>query len=440
MENFNLKKLKTLNPSDAKEYIIKYFVPLTDGNHAKYEDGRYIIKEKTEIKESYFNRISKELNNYYFKEYDELKSVVYLLNKPLFFDDKINLCPRRKYEFNKDYKPSDKIQKKLDFYLNFMLTVLCSNRKDCYDFLLKWISNTIKGNKNNSCLYLKGIQGIGKSTFFEFMAKHVLGEQLCLETGSDPIRTKFNEILGGKLLVSIEELENFSKSEWESISSTLKRMITSPRINLQNKGTKAYESNNMNNYILCSNNDAIKDDEGRRYFILDVSTHRVGDEAYFKQLYDDCFDDEVGEAFFQYAYSIDITGYNPQKYPLTQAKLDSFSKRLDSVYKFLKEKYIFENLDLKVLSSELYTEYKGFSIDSKKPYGREDFHKKLSEVGIIKVKRSNFYYDVKHSDLLKIADKYHWIHDLDEYQPIKDKKPELTDDELLELELENLSK
>ncbi len=74
-------------------------------------------------------------------------------------------------------------------------------------------------------------------------------------------------------------------------------MITSPRINLQNKGTKAYEIDNINYYILCSNNDAIKDNEGRRYFILDIPTHGLDGEVFFKEKYDECLCDEFGEAF-----------------------------------------------------------------------------------------------------------------------------------------------
>ena len=42
----------------------------------------------------------------------------------------------------------------------------------------------------------------------------------------------------------------------------------------ENKYEKPYEARNMNNYAILSNNDAIKDDEGRRYFILDISGHR----------------------------------------------------------------------------------------------------------------------------------------------------------------------
>ena len=412
--NFSLSKIKTLSPIEAKEYIINYFVPLSNGNHAMLINGKYEIKEEQEIKRSYFNRMPKELYNYYFKEFTEVKTVVYEVNKPTFFDDKINLCPPMKYTYDETYKPTEEVNKKLEFVLDYMKEILCSNRYDCYQFLLKWVSNMVKGNKNNSCLYLKGIQGAGKSSLFVFLSKHVLGSQLCLETGSDPIRTKFNEILGGKLLVCIEELENFSKAEWESISSTLKRQITSDRITLQNKCTKAYESTNINNYILCSNNDAVKDDDGRRYFILDIATHKVGQHDYYQKLYNECFTDEVGKAFFHYIMKLDTTNFNPQNFPLTQSKLDSISKRLDSVYKFIKDRYILTYRNIDCSYKQLYEKYKLYT---NKPVGREDFHKKLLEVGITKVKKENkYHYAISHTVLMNIARNKNWLHELDEFE------------------------
>jgi hypothetical protein len=413
--NFQLSKIKTLSPVDAKDYITKYFVPLSNGNHAMLIDGVYTIKDDQEIKRSYFNRMQKELCNYYFKEFTEVKTIAYEINKPTFYDDKINLCPPMLYQYNEEYKPTKQVQEKLNFLLNYMKEILCSNKQDCYDFLLKWVSNMLKGNKNNSCLYLKGIQGVGKSSLFVFLSKYVIGQNLGIETGSDPIRTKFNEILGGKLLVCIEELENFSKAEWESISSTLKRMITSPNITLQNKCTKAYESNNINNYILCSNNDAIKDDDGRRYFILDIATHKVGDHAYYHKLYNECFTKEVGEAFFHEIYKININNFNPQSFPITQSKLDSLSKRLDSVYKFIKEEYVLKNLDLDLSATELYTEYKYST--TYKAVTKEDFHRKLNEVGLTKTKKDGkLWYEIPHKTLAKCAKSKMWLHELDEYE------------------------
>lgn len=417
--NFNLNLIKDLSPNEAKKYVTKFFVPLDNGNHAMLIDGVYHIKEDQEVKKAYFNRMQKELGAYYFTTFCEVKSVVYQINKDTFFDDKINLCPPMKFKVSKNYiEPNRRVMSKLEYVLGYMKDILCSGDEDCYNFLLKWVSNVCKGNKNNSCLYLKGMQGIGKSTLFYFLSNHVIGNKLCLETGSDPIRTKFNEILGGKLLVCIEELENFSKGEWESISSTLKRMITSSNISLQNKCTKSYESNNINNYILCSNNDAIKDDDGRRYFILDMSTDRIGDREYFDKLYNGCFNDEVGEAFFNYMVNIDTNNFNPQSFPITQAKKDSIVKRLDSVYRFLKNEYILRKLDIDCTAQFLYDQYKFQNVyTGGHKVSREDFHKRLLEVGIKKrIVNKKLHYEVPYDVLKSIGDSKRWIHELDEFE------------------------
>ncbi len=410
-ERFNLSKIRTLSPNDAKTYVTSYFVPLVNGNHALYDNGIFTVRDDKELKQSYFSRMPRELQNYYFKDYLDVRQIAYDINKPVYFDDYINLCPRMKFSYDPNYQPSDRAQVSLDYVLDYINQVLCSSKIDCYTFLLKWLSNMIKGNKNTSCLYLKGIQGTGKSSLFQFLSNNVIGNPLCLETGSDPIRTKFNEILSGKLLVCFEELENFSKAEWESISSTLKKMITSNNITYQNKCTKAYESNNLNNYILISNNDAIKDDDGRRYFILDISTSKVGDNAYYTKLYE-CFNDEVGEAFFHMMMRLDTTLFNPQAFPITSSKMESLSKRLDSVYKFIKEQYVLQDRSINTSASDLFNEYKFMY----KPIAKEDFHRKIAEIGIVRsTSGKKIWYNVEHSILLSIAQSKNWINDTDEY-------------------------
>ena len=41
MENFNLDTIKNLSLNEAKKYIDKYFIPLTDGNHGFYNNKTY---------------------------------------------------------------------------------------------------------------------------------------------------------------------------------------------------------------------------------------------------------------------------------------------------------------------------------------------------------------------------------------------------------------
>ncbi len=90
VKTFNLEKVKDLSFSKQKKYITKYFVPLSDGNHAQKVNGLYVVKDESQIKNAYFNRTPKELCTYYFREYCGVKEISYKLNKPEFFDDKIN--------------------------------------------------------------------------------------------------------------------------------------------------------------------------------------------------------------------------------------------------------------------------------------------------------------------------------------------------------------
>jgi hypothetical protein len=313
---------------------------------------------------------------------------------------------------------SQETKSKLNIMLKYIDDVLCSNKKDSYDFLLKWISNMLRGNRNDSAIYLKGPQGIGKSTLLEFIRHHVLGKPLCYQGGSGPLKSNFNSELSGKVMVMFEELENFSSKEWISISSVLKRQITSKTLQIERKGKDMREETNLNNYILLSNNDAIQDDDGRRYFILDISRKYIKDEEYFNKVYS-CFDDEVGQIFYSYFMDISLDGYNAQLYPLTQSKLDSVAKRLDNVYKFLKDIFILSKSGInRQTVQELYNSYIVYCNKYQhKLKNKIDFNNALSDINI-KWKKSNGQnvYQISYEELSKIADKFHWVHELDEFR------------------------
>jgi hypothetical protein len=169
--------------------------------------------------------------------------------------------------------------------------------------------------------------------------------------------------------------------------------------------------------MLISNNDSVKDDDGRRYFILDISTKQVGNHDYYSQLYE-YFNDEVGEAFFNYVYGLDTTHFNAQAFPMTQSKMDSLSKRLDSVYRFIKEQFILKNQNINHSAVDLYNDYKFMTT---KPVAKEDFHRKLAEIGINKSKNGQkIWYNIEHEYLLNIGKTKNWINEVDEYETDND--------------------
>ena len=459
-EIFSFQTLQNIDATLATNYITKCFFPLTNGDHAYFvEDeltGKPVIRimDDATIKKVYFKRFSDSICNFYFKEFKCLRKIVCVLNKPVLYDDKINICPPIKAQ----YKPYDEFSKKtqdaVKLFLRYILEVLASDNQDSYEYILNWIANMLKGNKNDACIYLKGGQGIGKSTISDFLKEHVIGRDLFLETGSSPLKKNFNKILEGKLLVQFSELETMSKNEWACCSSALKRNITSTTILIEGKNENSYQIANINNYILDSNNDAIKDDEGRRYFIADVSPKYQNDRTYFGKIRKECFHDEVGDAFFSLMLERNTDGFIAQNYPLTNNKLHSLTKRLDSAYTFLKFKYVLPKNDLKLKPKELYDDYTMYCQINRvqRMHNKSDFMIKLADVGInYKKTNGNNFYRFSHEELKAISDKQKWVHELD-YEEIDvnevcddentDAKCDDKDDEINQLknEVERLKK
>jgi hypothetical protein len=173
----------------------------------------------------------------------------------------------------------------------------------------------------------------------------------------------------------------------------------------------------MNNYILNSNNDEIKDDEGRRYNTLDVNHKYKGNHTYFGNLRKNCFNDEVGKAFYSYLMEINIDGFIPQNYPITNSKLNSHIKRLDKVYEFIKNNYILRKLDLNITTKDLYKQYEGYCImHNIKVCDKTTFHKeKLERIGIsYKKTMGNTVYKYSWNDLNTLAIKLKWLDELDD--------------------------
>ncbi len=417
--NFNLNNIKDMSMTDAKRYIDQYFYILTNGSHAlyNYDKKEYEIYDKHIIKSTYFDRMPSELNKYYFKEKTDLKTITYDINRNELYDNYLNLCPKIMHEYKPYSEFDDNIKASVNLMLSHLKNCICSSHEDQYQFLLKWFANMVRGNHNISCLYLKGPQGVGKSIIIDFLRDNVIGNKLATQCGSRPFKTNFNSELSGKLMVMIEELENMSVSEWMGVSCVLKRQITSNVLSIERKGQDVREEKNLNNYIILSNNDAIQDDDGRRYFIVDLSTKYIKNEEYFKRLLD-IRTDEVGHAFYCYLCEIDLTGYNAQSYPDTQNKMDSFAKRLDIVAKFLKEEYVLHRKGIdKILVGDMYNKFCIYcSKLNIKPKNKIDFNKSLKDLGIeYKKSNGNNYYVLSLDELNNISQKFKWVHELDEY-------------------------
>lgn len=453
IQGFNLNELKRIADSsefrdkayNCLKYIDDNIFILDNGDYLvlrQDKDSGYEIYNKDTLNSTYLNRAKQffdiNLIKYFYETKIDVKNIVVEINKPFLYDNKINLSPPLKWTYNKEYKNIDEnIKNKVNIFLNYLKEVICSNNEEQYNFLLKWLSNMVRGNRNDSCLYLRGEEGIGKSTFTRFIIDYVIGRGLSLCCGSEPFGS-YNESLRGKLFVSFEELPNMGITQWNFISSILKMYITEPTIMIKEKYKNSMELKNIGNFVVNSNFDVI--DSGRRYFELDVSHDKYKNTDYFGTIKNNCYNDEVGEAFFIYLYEIDLTGYYAQNYPISKNKLRSISKRLCSVYKFIKDEYILKNNKFIIKYKDVYEHYKYYcSNNSLKALSQQDFKYKLEIVGIKTYMSGGFMkYKVDIDTLKEIAEKYNWIYETDE----EENKDNNNDDEYEELnkEIENYKK
>jgi len=426
MENFKLSEMKTLcktedkNLAAAKVYLTKYFIPLTSGQHVVFHDNEYSVVEESVVRRVYFNRMDKRITAFYFKEFDGIRTIDCELNKPVFYGNKINLCPRLLHQGPRPKSFSKATNDGVKLMLNLVRDILASGNTDMYNFLLKWFACVCQGKKNQSILYFKSIEGVGKSTFTDFFRFKVIGPHLSLMTGSEPVKSRFNSALAGKLLVIFEELENFGTNEWKAISSRLKRWATGSTYDIEKKGMDSYTITNINNYIVNCNVDSLKDADGRRYCIPDISTHRKGDSKYWTHVYTSCNNKDVGEAFFYYLLDIDTTGFDSQNFPSSVNKSDSFADRMPMVYRFIKDEFILKHYSINCKVNELYGNFEDYC-DKDHTFNapaikKTVFCRFLRDVNIDFRKtngHNRYVFDEK--DLLVTARKHKWIHELDEY-------------------------
>ena len=153
----------------AKDYLLKYFIVLNNGNHAMLqENGTYQVFNEETINKVYLKRLPKVLKDHYLTKNLVIRKITYELNKETLYGNYLNLCPKMKHQYKEYSSFPENTKSCVNEFLTFIKEIIVGNNNDSFLYVLKWVSNMVKGNKNDSCIYLKGIQGLGKSTFTDF--------------------------------------------------------------------------------------------------------------------------------------------------------------------------------------------------------------------------------------------------------------------------------
>ena len=110
------------------------------------------------------------------------------------------------HEYSKKYSEYSVETQGKNIMFDFVKLIWSNNDDKVNQFLLKWLANMVKGNKNSSCIYVKGDEGIGKSTLVDFLRDYVVGLKLFVKGKADHLKGQHNMQLLGKLFCVFEEL------------------------------------------------------------------------------------------------------------------------------------------------------------------------------------------------------------------------------------------
>jgi hypothetical protein len=308
----------------------------------------------------------------------------------------LNLFPELLHA-KKERKPltsySKQTQEGVNKIWDHLSVAWASNKKDQYTYIRKWFAHFVSGRKMTSALYLRAVEGIGKSIVIDFLKDYVLGPSVVYQTSdSEILSSQFNAPLLGIMLFVLEEAPCSTLGEWKKLDSKLKNYITEKTISIRLMRENAFDTNNTVSFIINTNSYAIAMNHGtRRYFSSDCSSVYKGNRNYFIELAKIMRNEEVGEAF--YFNCLDIAEEFPDFHeqfecPVTDEFIKNINDNISSVYNFIKLKYVLKKKGINSKYDDFYKEYVRFCTRSPSDQKTKNFLKKgqfgdkLKDIGI----------------------------------------------------------
>jgi hypothetical protein len=148
---------------------------------------------------------------------------------------------------------------------------ICNARADYGDYLIKWLAHMVQFPqiRPKTAIAVIGEQGTGKGVLMDFLKQMLGGERNCNTTASSTDTKSFNYALANKLLVVFDEA-TFAGDRTQS--DFMKKLISEPKIRVEQKGLDAYEVENFTRVLITSNNMASAVPAGvgaRRWLIME---------------------------------------------------------------------------------------------------------------------------------------------------------------------------
>lgn len=214
--------------------------------------------------------------------------------------------------------------------LEHIRTNIC-NGKDTYaNYLFQWLAHMVQkpAERPGTGIAVIGEQGTGKGLLTEFIKRMLGGPRNANTTASSSDTKSFNFALGNKLFVAFDEA-TFAGDRHQA--DFMKKLITEPRIRIEQKGIDAFEVDNFARVFITSNNmtSAVPVALGDRRWLI-IECRDVVDPTFMRELVAYVADDRNAAYFKYYLESLPLEGFDPKQVPIQDT---GFENKLQGAYR-----------------------------------------------------------------------------------------------------------
>ncbi len=224
-------------------------------------------------------------------------------------------------------------------------SVVCSGNASVIDYVYSWIAYKLQNphKQAGAALVLRGKKGCGKGTLGHFLLG-IYGAHGMHISNTEHLTGKFNAHLADCCLLFSDEAYFSGDKRGES---TLKALVTEPTMTIERKGFDPVQQTNYLQILMATNYDwavPASADE-RRYCVLDVSSARIGDRAYFAALHQQIASDQAKAAFLYDMLQRDLSQWHSGNIPETKGLQDQRLLSLDTMGRWLADSIAYGKFD-----------------------------------------------------------------------------------------------
>jgi len=217
-------------------------------------------------------------------------------------------------------------QEKIQKWLNHIKNIWADGDLKTYDYILNWFAKILQTpwKKNNICLVLHSVEGVGKSLILDMIGK-IIGTDYYYSTSSlKHILGDFNGDAEGKILVNLNE------TNWggdKKMVGSFKEFITDSTIVINKKGIQSYSISNFSNTIITTNEEWIVNinDQDRRFNLRECRN-----EKFEVQYYKDIAKTDLQE-IANFLYNRDISDYDSRDFEKSDLHKEQIQMNMNSV-------------------------------------------------------------------------------------------------------------